>query len=69
MPHEIKRKVALILLLMIFLISLMYVNRVVGEKNDIRAIQELVDEGEITEEQGEAVLWLLYDYKPNKDKK
>ena len=39
-------------------------------KNDyIKATNELVEEGEITKEQGDAIIWLLFEYKPNKRKR
>jgi len=39
-------------------------------KNDyIKATNELVEEGEITKEQGDAIIWLLFEYKQNKRKR
>ena len=39
------------------------------KKDYIKATNKLVEEGEITKEQGDAIIWLLFEYKPNKRKR
>jgi len=39
------------------------------KRDYVKAINELVKEGEIIKEQGDAIIWMLFEYKPNKHKK
>jgi len=67
--YESRKQVVTIILLMLLIIGTVILNSYLEKKETIKAIYELVEEGELTDEQGDAVIWLLYDYKPNKYKK
>ena len=63
------KQIVTIILLILFTIGTVILNSYLEKKKTIKSIYELVEEGELTDEQGDAVIWLLYDYKPNKYKK
>jgi len=51
------------------LVTLLVFHKKLIKKDYIKATNELVEEGEITKEQGDAIIWLLFEYKPSKRKR
>jgi len=58
-----------IVLLVFALIILLVYNKKYRKAPYIKAANKLVEEGTITQEQADAFIWLLFEYKPNKRKK
>ena len=51
------------------LVTLMVFHKKLIKNDYVKATKELVEEGKITQEQADAIIWLLFEYKPNKRKR
>ena len=61
--------IIIVIVLVVTLVILLVINKRLMKRDYVKAINELVKEGEITKEQGDAIIWMLFEYKPNKHKK
>jgi len=51
------------------ILTLLVFNKKRRKRDYTKVVNQLVEEGEITKEQGDAFIWFLFDYKRNKRKR
>ena len=69
MDKKFRNKIILLVIGLILCISWLVIYPKYEKKRTTEAVNELVESGELTQEQADAVLWLWYEYKPRKYKK
>jgi len=63
------RHIAMFLIVIFVALGTLFLYSGLEKKQTIKEVHEMVEDGELTEAQGDAIIWVLYEYKPKKHKK